>query len=109
MCSITECIDEANRAVHDCHTRHGEIKMNTCKPEECPAKAYVHNCVRCHPVVVQCETCKAIHHFKVGDPERGDHFVRSAPIESWMCPACGAMEMGVDDNMTLQTTLEEYR
>jgi len=107
---ITWCITEQNRQLHKCHTLHGMIKMNSCKPENCPSKVYVHNCVRCHPVVARCETCKKVHHFQPGDPDRGDHFLRSIPIDSWMCPACGAMELGVDEHMdrSVQTSLEGF-
>ena len=106
---VTECINETNRRVHKCHTILGGKNMQTCKPSECPEKEYIHNCVKCYTVVERCETCKTVHNFPPGDTSRGDRFIRGAPINSWMCPACGAMEMGVDDNMAVQTTLEEYR
>lgn len=84
--------------------------MQSCKPKKCPAKTYVHNCVKCYPVAAVCETCKARLHYPVGDPKRGDHFLRSSPINSWMCPVCGAMELGVDErgDTTIQTTLEGF-
>ncbi|WJI09165.1 hypothetical protein FGU46_03195 [Methanobacterium sp. CWC-01] len=84
--------------------------MYSCDPGKCPEKEYIHNCVKCYPVAAVCETCQARLHYPVGDPERGDRFIRGAPIGSWMCPICGAMELDVDEraDKTIQTTLEGF-
>jgi len=36
--SISDCIEEANRQVHDCHTITGGKNVQNCEPKKCPEK-----------------------------------------------------------------------
>lgn len=81
-----------------------------CKALDCP-QGYIPTCVKCYTVNVQCATCGQTYDFLPEDPERGDRFVRELPVKSWMCPLCGAMEIGVSERSidhSTQSTLEAF-
>lgn len=123
MDEITELIIHANRKLHECHTKHPDTRLIlTCDPDNCRSGKYLPGCLRCYRVETQCQTCKAVITFPTlwedGLKERGDHFIRTGTVcqegrwsvDNWMCPTCGAMELGVDErrDKMVQTTLEGF-